>query len=260
MFLSCFLIAPAAADEIRLAISAPLARSGLSAALISAMEEDTGISVRLRTVSPRRAAQLAQEGAVDAVLIDDRHLEEGLLRSGDGLRRREIMHSDFALIGPKADPAGIREAKSVRQALSAIAGRRAAFVSRGDGSQSNVRERALWSGAGLDPQADWYETVNAGMQATIEAAAEAEAYLIADRISWLRSEGRDGLAILFAEDPALRDQFTFVPVNPDTHEGVRSDLADRIEDWLVSDRAREIVETFKVEGRHVFTFDAVAQE
>ena len=98
--------------------------------------------------------------------------------------------------------------------------------------------------------------VGAGMGTALNIAAGMGAYILSDRASWLNFGNAGGLAALFAGDPALANPYAFIPVSPEGRPHVRRGLARRLEAWLVSERARALVEGFEAGGERPFAFSA----
>lgn len=246
------------AEEMKLAVTTSFENSGLSEILLPAIKEDTGIDVQLIVVGTGQALRLGEAGDVDAILVHSKAAEEAFVAEGYGTHRREIMYNDFILIGPKDDPAGIATAQTATQALQKIAAAEPAFVSRGDDSGTHKIELALWQGAGLDAAGfeGWYNAVGAGMGAALNTAAGLDAYILADRASWLNFGNKGDLALLFAGDPALFNQYAYLPVNPEKHAHVRNDLALKLEDWLTGPRSIELISSYSINGETLFTFNA----
>ncbi|MGH7644992.1 MAG: substrate-binding domain-containing protein, partial [Gemmatimonadales bacterium] len=97
----------------------------------------------------------AARGDLDAVLTHAPSLEERLLVApGHARARCPFVASRFAIVGPRADPAGVAAAPTAAAALGRIAQARALFVSRGDSSGTHVTELALWAAAGVRPQGE----------------------------------------------------------------------------------------------------------
>jgi len=252
------LSAVALADEMRMAVTTSFHNSGLSDVLLPAIARDPGLEVHLLVVGTGQALRLGAAGDVDAILVHSRVAEEAFVAQGHGTHRREIMYNDFVLIGPEADPAGIVQAESAAHALQRIAEAEAPFVSRGDDSGTHKKEVSLWAAAGLETEAagPWYRAVGAGMGAALNTASGMDAYILPDRASWLNFGNKGGLALLYAGDPRLFNQYAYLPVNPARHPHVRHDLAQRLEDWLVSDTARALIDGYRIDGETLFVFNA----
>ena len=249
------------AEEIKVAVTTSFENSGLSDVLLPAIDQDLGLEVQLLVVGTGQALRLGEAGDVDAILVHSRAAEEAFVDAGFGTHRREIMYNDFIFIGPEADPAGIAASSSAAEALRQIAASEPAFVSRGDDSGTHKKELSLWSEAGQDAATfgNWYRQVGAGMGASLNTAAGLDAYIIADRASWLNFGNKAGLALLYSGDPALFNQYAFLPVNPEKHAHVRNDLALQLEEWLVSPRAEELINTYKINGETLFVFNAAEE-
>lgn len=248
----------ALAEEMKMAVTTSFHNSGLAEILLPEIKKDLGLDVQLLVVGTGQAIRLGEAGDVDAILVHSKTAEEKFLAGGNGTHRREIMYNDFVFIGPKADPAGIAQAADAAAALQQIAQAEAAFVSRGDDSGTHKKELSLWSAAGQAPEGfgDWYRAVGAGMGAALNTAAGMDAYIMSDRASWLNFGNKGGLDLLFAGDPVLFNQYAYLPVNPEKHPHVKHDLAMQLEGWLVSDKAKELVNGYQINGETLFVFNA----
>ncbi|PJI84381.1 tungstate transport system substrate-binding protein [Yoonia maricola] len=247
-----------AQDSLRLAVTTSFHNSGLADVLLPEIQADLGLEVQLLIVGTGQALRLGEAGDVDAILVHSRAAEEAFVAQGYGTHRREIMYNDFVFIGPMNDPAGISDATDAADTLQRIATVDAPFVSRGDESGTHNKELALWQAAGLDPDnfGDWYRAVGAGMGAALNTASGMNAYVLSDRASWLNFANKGDLALLFAGDPVLFNQYAYLPVNPDLHSHVKSDLAARLEDWLTSPHAAELINSYMIDGEALFVFNA----
>lgn len=246
------------AEQMRLAVTTSFHNSGLSEILLPAIQSDLGLEVQLLVVGTGQALRLGRSGDVDAILVHSPVAEEEFVSAGYGTHRREIMYNDFVIVGPSSDPAGVAQAKNAVDGLHAIAGSQTPFVSRGDDSGTHRKELALWGQAGLDPSGfgAWYRAVGSGMGAALNTAAGMNTYLISDRASWLAFGNKGELAVLFAGDPALFNQYALIPVNPKLHGFVRHDLATALEGWLVSEQAEALINSYRVNGEKLFNFNA----
>ena len=247
----------AQADEMKMAVTTSFHNSGLAEILLPAIKEDTGIDVQLLVVGTGQAIRLGEAGDVDAILVHSRAAEEAFVEGGYGTHRREIMYNDFVFIGPKSDPAAVADAPDANTVLTRIAATEAPFVSRGDDSGTHKMELALWDDAGVQRGGDWYRPVGAGMGASLNTAAGMNAYILSDRASWLNFGNKGDLALLFAGDPVLFNQYAYIPVNPEMHGHVKADLAETLEGWLTSPRAAELINGYTISGETLFTFNAV---
>lgn len=246
------------AEQMRMAATTSFENSGLADVLLNAVEEDLGLQVQLLVVGTGQALRLGAAGDVDAVLVHARPAEDAFVEAGHGTHRREIMYNDFVIVGPESDPAGIAEATTALDVVSLIASQQQVFVSRGDDSGTHKAEMQIWNAANFEVDAfgPWYRAVGAGMGAALNTASAMEAYILSDRASWLKFGNKGNLALLFSGDPALFNQYSYLPVNPAAHPTVRHDLANQLEDWLTGPRAASLIDSYEIEGQKLFTFNA----
>ncbi|MBU2959233.1 substrate-binding domain-containing protein [Citreicella sp. C3M06] len=247
-----------AADVMKMAVTTSFNNSGLAEVLLPEILKDLDLEVQLLVVGTGQAIKLGEAGDVDAILVHSRPAEDAYLAGGYGTHRTEIMYNDFVFIGPSDDPAGIKGDDSAVAALQDIASAEAAFVSRGDDSGTHKKELELWTEAGLDAAGfgDWYNAVGAGMGAALNTAAGMNAYILSDRASWLNFGNKADLALLYSGDPVLFNQYAYLPVNPEKHPHVQSELVDKLEAWLVSDRAKTLIDGYQINGEQLFVFNA----
>lgn len=252
-------MAPATADTMRMAVTTSFHNSGLADILLPEIQADTGIELQLLVVGTGQALKLGRSGDVDAILVHSRAAEDAFIADGFATHRREIMYNDFVFVGPSSDEAMISDAPDASSVMQKLAKAQTRFVSRGDESGTHKKERALWDQAGFasDTFGSWYISVGAGMGAALNTASGMDAYILSDRASWLNFGNKGGLALLFSGDPALFNQYAYLPVNIGRHPHIKADLAARLETWLVSDRARTLINNYQIDGQSLFVFNAV---
>src|SRR5882762_4206451 len=137
---------PAAAQSSIVIVSTTTSTqdSGLLDVLVPMFEKQTGLTVKTISVGTGQALALAARGEADVTLAHAPALERNYVEDGKMQNRRLVMYNDFIIIGPEADPAGIKGEKSAAVAFRKIASSRARFVSRGDKSGTHILELALW--------------------------------------------------------------------------------------------------------------------
>ncbi len=247
-----FLATTTQAEPLHLAVTTSFHNSGLSDVLLPEITTDTGLDVQLLVVGTGQVIRLGQAGDVDAILVHARGAEDAFVADGFGTHRREIMANDFVIVGPENDPANAGSAPNAPGALDAIAKATALFVSRGDDSGTHTRERTLWSASNAAPDPVWYRELGAGMGATLNTAAAMGAYTLSDRASWLNFGNRAGMTIVFEGDPALLNQYAYLPVSPDRHPHVNHTGAQKLEDWLASERGQSLIADYRIDGETLF--------
>ena len=259
VIVALFWAAATAADEMRLAVTTSFHNSGLSEVLLPEIKADLGLDVRLLVVGTGQALRLGRAGDVDAVLVHSRAAEEAFVADGYAPHRREIMYNDFVLVGPANDPADVGGATGITDALTRIRASEAVFVSRGDDSGTHRREISFWAALELDPDSfapSWYRAAGAGMGATLNIAVGINGYVLTDRASWLNFGNRTDLRVLFQGDPALRNQYAYLPVDPARHPHVNHTAARALETWLTAPKAQALIASYRIDGEHLFTPNA----
>ena len=259
LLMSLAVITSAAAEKIRLAVTTSFHNSGLADHILPVIEKDLGVKVHLLVVGTGQALKLARAGDVDAILVHFKAAEEQFVSDGHATHRRQIMYNDFVIIGPSTDPANIADKTTASTAFAAIARSAVPFVSRGDESGTHRAELTIWEAAGLKPgtfDPSWYREIGAGMGAALNAASAMGAYTLSDRASWLNFANKGGLKLLFSGDPALFNQYSFLPVNPHNHPHVAGDLARKLEAWLTSAKGQRLIGAYAIGTDSVFVPNA----
>lgn len=230
-------------------------QSGLFGHVLPTFEEKTGIDVRVVALGTGQALDLARRGDADVVLVHAKSAEEAFVREGHAVQRLPVMYNDFVIIGPQADPAGIAGGTDALNALRKIKEAAATFVSRGDRSGTHTAELALWTAAGIDIAAEkgpWYRETGQGMGPALNTASSMNAYLLADRGTWLAFNNRGDLAVLVEGDRRLLNQYGVMLVNPDAHPHVKRADGQAFVDWLVSPEGQAAIAGYKIDGEQLF--------
>ena len=234
-------------------------QSGLFPHLLPAFTKATGIQVKVIAVGTGQALDMGRRGDADVLFVHDRAAEDKFVAEGWGLPRRDVMYNDFVLVGPKGDKAGV-PGKDIVAALTKLAGSaNVTFISRGDKSGTNAAELRYWKAAGIDaPKTKMahYEECGCGMGPALNIASAKNAYVLADRGTWLDFRNRGDLAILVEGDTRLFNQYGVIVVNPARHPHVRRDLAQAFADWVVSPAGQETIASYKMHGQQLFFPDA----
>ncbi|MGH7378301.1 MAG: substrate-binding domain-containing protein, partial [Candidatus Methylomirabilales bacterium] len=246
------------ARTILLATTTSTQDSGLLDVLVPLFEKKTGYTVKTIAVGTGQSLALGARGEVDVVLAHAPELERRYVAEGSLTNRRPVMHNDFILVGPPADPAGVQETKRAAEALKRIAARQARFVSRGDNSGTHNKEQALWKAAAVAPKGSWYLESGQGMGTTLVIASEKDAYTLTDRGTYLAFRKRLRLTILLEGDAPLLNLYHVMEVNPARHPKVNAEGGKAFADFLVSAEAQEVIRSFGVDryGQPLFFPDA----
>ncbi len=245
--------------SIILATTTSTQDSGLLDELVPRFEKARGIDVKVIAVGTGAALRMAASGNADVVLVHAPASERPYVEAGDLIEGRQVMHNDFVVVGPSADPAGVRGRRTIADAMRAIAAR-GTFVSRGDQSGTHTQELALWAAAAIDPRSlERREETGQGMGATLAVADQRDAYTLTDRGTYLAQRARLRLVVLFEGDSALRNIYHVHAVNPSKHRQAKIAEARQFISFLSSPEIQRAIGHFKREqlGQPLFVPDAL---
>jgi tungstate transport system substrate-binding protein len=244
--------------DVILATTTSTQDSGLLDVLVPAFQAATLYNVQTVAVGTGQALKMGEEGNADVLLVHAPSSEVTFMDNGFGSDRRLVMHNDFILVGPEADPAAIQGLSAV-DALKAIEAAGGTFVTRGDDSGTHKKELDLWKKAGLDPAGQaWYLETGQGMGASLIIASEKAGYILTDRATYLANQDNLQLVILSQGDPTLLNVYHVIIVNPEKWPKVNLAGATAFADFLVSADGQTLIGSFGVEkfGQPLFTPDA----
>lgn len=253
---SCTSSAPA--KNILLVSTTSTQDSGLLDVLLPAFEEASGYSVQLISTGSGQALKIAEEGNADVILLHSPSAEMKFMQHGFGIDRRLVMHNDFVMVGPAADPAGI-SGKIPAEAFKSIYQAKSNFVTRGDDSGTHVKELAIWELAGLDPASQpWHIETGQGQGATLSIANEKDAYALTDRATFLAYQDDIELKILVQNDKSLLNVYHVITVNPEKWPQINLAGAQAFADFVTSPQGQQIIRDFGADkyGQPLFFPDA----
>lgn len=276
-----------AADQVlKMSTTTSTQASGLLDVLLPEFKADTGIEVKVIAKGTGAAIRDGMDGNVDIIFVHARAREEKFVAEGYGTQRYPVMHNDFIIIGPKDDPAGVGKTGDVYEALTAIAGSKAGFISRGDDSGTHTKEQFLWKNSGVpvvvnarevvkkgekssvefsEPadSSGWYRSIGQGMGKTLTYADEKGAYTMTDRGTYIKYKfGKTPpieLEILSEGSAPLANPYGVIPVNPEKFPSVSHDLAKAFAEWITSERGQKLIGDYRLLENQLFYPDAIPQ-
>lgn len=227
--------------------------SGLFDYLLPLVKQRTGITVKVVALGTGQALDTGRRGDADVVFVHDRDAEVKFVEDGEGVRRYPVMYNDFVLVGPASDPARVAGSKDIAAALASINRSQSPFVSRGDRSGTHQAELRLWKAAGISVgTGTWYRSVGQGMGAALNIASATNAYVLADRATWIRFGNKGELRLLVEGDDRLFNQYGVILVNPERHPNVKRVPGQQFIDYLVSPQGQADIAGFTVDGHPLF--------
>jgi tungstate transport system substrate-binding protein len=250
----------ARAEEITMASTTSTEQSGLFSHLLPEFKKASQIDVKVVAVGTGQAIDMARRGDADVLFVHDTAAEEKFVADGFAARRYPVMYNDFVLVGPAKDPAGAR-GKDIAAALKKIAAANAPFVSRGDKSGTDAAERRLWTQAGIgeagqplpnDRKGSGYKECGCGMGPALNIAASSNAYVLADRGTWLSFKNRADLAVVVEGDKRLFNQYGAMVVSPARFAHRNAAGAQKFVDWVISPAGQASIAAYKIGGEQLF--------
>jgi tungstate transport system substrate-binding protein len=234
--------------------------SGLLDVLVPMFEAQTGYKVQTVAVGSGAAIQMGQEGNADVLLVHSPAAEVTFMSDGWGKERALIMHNDFIIVGPTADPAKVKGLAPV-DAFKAIAAASATFAARADKSGTSTKELGIWKKAAIDPATTkpaWYLETGQGMGATLTIASEKGAYTLTDRATYLANKDKLQLNILVEKDNSLLNVYHVITIDTAKWPKVNYDGAVAFMKFMTDPATQEVIGKFGVDkyGQQLFIPDA----
>lgn len=229
--------------------------SGLLDVLIPEFEKEYNVKVKTLAVGTGEALEMGEKGDADVLLVHSKDEEEKFVDAGFGFERVQVMYNDFIIVGPDADPAGIKGEKSAVEAFEKIAGASATFVSRGDDSGTHKKEQKLWKEAGIEPEGKpWYVDTGQGMGETLTITNQKRGYTLSDRATYVTMRPTLRLSVLVEGDKRLDNQYGVIVVNPRKHPGLElnTGAAGDFVQFLTSEKGQERIGAYEVGGVVLF--------
>lgn len=231
--------------NLTLATTTSVNDSGLMDYLRPVFEKDAGMVLKVISQGTGQAIKTGQDGNADVLFIHDKASEEKFVAEGYGLKRIEIAYNYFIIVGHNDDTAGLLKQKvTAAEAFKKIADTKSTFISRGDDSGTNKKEIKIWSADTIKPAGSWYVSAGKGMGDVLTMASEKKAYTLTDKATFLSMKDKLELQIVVEATPDLLNQYTVIEVNPDKHQGINKQGADKFVEWITSDKALKMIDDY----------------
>ena len=232
---------------IRLSTTTSVNDSGLLPYLLPVFEQETGYKVEVQSAGTGAAIQKAEDGNADLILVHAKASEEEFIDKGFGVERLPFMYNYFVVVGPKNDPAGIKDSADAATAFGKIRDTQSKFVSRGDESGTHKAELKIWGDNAPDASADaWYISAGQGMGACLSMASEQQAYCLTDKATFLSMQAELDLDILLEQGEDMKNTYSLIAVNPEKIDGLNTEGADALISWMLGDEASALIAEYGV--------------
>lgn len=241
-------------NKITVASTTSTHDTGLMEVINNKFKEKFDIQVQVLSLGTGQAIRAAKDGNAELLLVHHTPSELKFMNKGYGKIRYNLMYNDFVLVGPLEES---KNCTSVLSELSNIYDEKKIFISRGDDSGTHKKELELWKKINLLPNNNdnWYLNVGQGMGMTLLIANEKKAYTLSDRSSWISFNRRDNLKVVCENDPPLFNQYGIILVNNKLNNKLNIEDAKTYINWLISDDAKKIINSFKKKGRQLFFYN-----
>jgi len=242
-----------ARDYIIVQSTTSTANTGLLDLLSEKFLEETGIEVRAVAVGTGTAIANAKKGDGDVLMVHAKQDELKFVEEGYGVERFDLMYNDFIIVGPKNDPANIKDENEIADVMKKLSSPSFKFISRDDNSGTHKKELSLWKIIGIQsPDHSSYIKTGSGMANTINVAAEMQGYILTDRGTWISFTNKNDLAILFEGDSALFNPYGIIAVNPKKFPHVEYEKSQEFIDWLLVGTGNDLIKNYKINGQQLF--------
>ena len=230
---------------IRLSTTTSVNDSGLLPYLQPFFESDTAYKLEITSAGSGAAIEKARKGDADLLLVHSKASEETFVGEGFSEKRVSFMYNSFVIVGPKDDPAGVKNTTTAGKAFQVIADAGAKFITRGDASGTNNAELNIWKAINYDPKGkDWYINIGGGMGQALTIADEKQAYTLSDKATYLTHKG--SLSILLPESSDMKNTYSLIAVTPSRWPDTNYDGALAFIQWITSDRAKDLISKYGV--------------
>ena len=244
-----------AQQKLTLSTTTSTYETGLLDHILKPFEEKYNVKVHIISVGTGKAIKLAENGDADVILVHARKAEDKFITEGYGVNRRDVMYNDFVILGPEDDPADVKGMKNPAKAFGKIFKSEHTFLSRGDDSGTNKKEKQIWKEAGLNPNTQnnsWYLESGQGQAATLRIADEKNGYVMLDRGTFLFHKSNVRLEVLVEGGKKLLNPYGIIAVNPYKHKHTNYEMAMALITWITSPKCQEMIAKFTVNGNIMF--------
>lgn len=231
--------------------------SGLIMHLKKIFENNYNCEINVISQGTGQIINTAKMGNIDITITHNEKIENKFINDGYGIKRVKFMYNDFIIVGPKNDPAKLKNAKTLNQAMRKIYNSKNIFISRSDQSGTHLKELELWEDIGLQSIKfkNWYKKIGQGMGATLNMTNSLKAYTLSDRATWLSFINKINLKILFEGDKKLLNQYSVILLNQKNRRNKDSKCGENFVNWILSNEGKVLINNFQIEGNQVFFYN-----
>lgn len=264
----CITDEPSEPTDLLVATTTSLFDTGLLDAVQDYYLEEYNVNLLFTSQGTGKAIASAKNGDADVLLVHSPAQEATFIEEGYGVNHRGFAYNYFVVVGPAADPAGIKgmtpeEGFQTLEELGTAGTDGILFVSRGDASGTHSAEQKIWKSAGFDYEndirgsGDWYKETGAGMGDSLTTAGQLGGYILSDEATFLtykKNNPSSPLEVLISEGDTLLNRYTVMTISPEKFPETNVEDATDFTNWLISEEGQEFVGSYGTEtyGKPLF--------
>jgi len=232
--------------HIRCAVIGGMTFTGFWSALADRYLQQEGVHLDLMATGPKEdITPVFKRGNVDVITMHASDTIVNLVADGYALDPQPWMRNDLILVGPPADPAGIRGDTDAADALRKIAAAHAPFVVHSSlGAQEVLMNILENNNIVLDP-AKTTVLFDDQQRSVLKVAAAKNAYTLVGRIPFrIGRLPNAGLELMVEGDPRLCRPYLVAVTNPAKFPGVHYDLARHFAAYLRMPQTQAWIATY----------------
>lgn len=249
------------APVITLATTQAVSDSGVLDDLLPAFEKqyDAKVVVDVSQTSAGVSNE-GLDGKADVLLLNKKAAED-FTSQVKGTQAIPVMYNDLIVVGPEADPAGVKGFDCPGKASKKISVTQALYVSRGDGSDINKMEMGYWekNGVGNPTGQVWYVKTGTDMESTLKAASEKQGYVLTDMATFTKT--KDGLKLvpLVSGCAMLMNHVEAVAVQGDNQDAETAKLSQDLVNFMTSKEGQALIGNCKMGEMVLYHPDATKE-
>ena len=254
IFIYLFISVIKAENSIVLQSTSTLKNSGFYDYILPLIYKDIGIKVNVVAVGTGAAIRNSMNCDGDLLIVHSPKQEQIFIENGFSEKKHYIMHNYYVMIGPKSDPAKIRNL-SIKSTFKKIFEKKSLFISRGDNSGTDYKEKMIWKSLNLNTlnfSVNWYLETGTNMGATINTAVGLNAYTFTDKATWLSFKNKLNFIIFSDNEDSLINRYNAHIINKNKCPHSKYELANRVLIWLLSDNSKKNIINFKNKNKQLF--------
>ena len=254
IFIYFFISVIKAENSIILQSTTSLKNSGFYDYILPLIYKDLGIKVNVVAVGTGAAIRNSMNCDGDLLIVHSPQQEQIFMDNGFSKKKYYIMHNYYILIGPINDPAKIGNL-NVKSAFKRLFETKSFFISRGDNSGTDYKEKMIWKSLYLNSSefsVNWYLETGTSMGATINTAVGLNAYTFTDKATWLSFKNKLDFIIYSDNEDYLINKYNAHIINKDKCPQSNYKLANRVLIWLLSDKSKKNIINLKNKNQQLF--------